>query len=1111
MTSLRFIGDWHLAIGLSAGIILSLFVWLYYFRETKNRSDYYKWLLPTLRSLAVLLIILMLTGPVLHHKWIVGQLARIMIFIDSSQSMGINDTAMSSGRKLLIAKQLKLLSPELFPEDLISSQMAINQSRAYLLEVSNAKENIEELLTKVSQEIEKSYESFKNVEFEPGMFVNPDKGSILYEFWKGAKGSDLNAIKNIEGYPDEPDGAIEVKNAIGKIDWADNYASRLSGYVYPPVSGEYVFYIVSDDQSWLFISSDDNPDNKYQIANLKSYTPVTSWDQNPTQRSKPISLEAGKRYYIEGLHIEQTGGDHIGIGWKMPDGSLSQPISGEYLSPVQKSSSQQVYLSSRDHALLQYENELVKLAAKLIDVSRGKDDKQFDEQYRMLMINTDKWRKHLQLVYEAWAQKLAQSGSEDIRQAIERIDKMTRQERIKALLLNSDQSLLIELANNHNIDLLTFSYSETKHLLSYQAGEIDDTAESLLGLDFDADSEATNIGSALKEALMQGQANTSDGSNNDQINKLAVVVFSDGIHNYGQSPVYLAKICGGREIPVYTVGTGSLKNPGDLAVGGVEIPNSVYYKDRAKGKIAIKDNLEAGKGYVLKIVNENETVWQEQMISTGSGIILKDFDFPIDKLLKEKLAGKKKQVSYQSFPLTFEAVIEKIEGIDTEPANNNYYFHTQSTFQKNKILVLDGRPRWEYRYIRNLLGRDEKWEVTAIAADPSEPGGGITRGKGQEKFPDSKQELMLYDLIIIGDMPSDVLESQELEWISEAVEKRGTGLIFIDGLRKHLAGYKETALGKLIPVEWISDQPIQNPSALRLTEKGVLKLTEQGVDTSALLLSIGGKTNEEIWSSFDPPHWISSVKTLAGAEIIVEAQLKDKTIPAVVFRRSGAGNVLFSAFDETWRWRYRVADEYHQRYWNQIGNMIMAQPFAVSDRFVSLDAGPLIYTPGQTAGIRAKVRDTEGNYVYDAIVKAQIIKDGKAAASIPLEIDTDSGVYSGVTAGLLKGRYEVKLDVMGYPADQLMALANFFVQPPNTGEMSVLKCDEGLLEQIASVSGGQYFREEQANVLKDQLDKLSEGKVVQSDTALWQSWPWFGVLIMLLTVEWICRKRAGMM
>jgi len=40
---------------------------------------------------------------------------------------------------------------------------------------------------------------------------------------------------------------------------------------------------------------------------------------------------------------------------------------------------------------------------------------------------------------------------------------------------------------------------------------------------------------------------------------------------------------------------------------------------------------------------------------------------------------------------------------------------------------------------------------------------------------------------------------------------------------------------------------------------------------------------------------------------------------------------------------------------------------------------------------------------------------------------------------------------------------------------------------------------------------MSQGRVIESDTVLWQSWWWFVPIVLLLTVEWIVRKRMGML
>ena len=64
---------------------------------------------------------------------------------------------------------------------------------------------------------------------------------------------------------------------------------------------------------------------------------------------------------------------------------------------------------------------------------------------------------------------------------------------------------------------------------------------------------------------------------------------------------------------------------------------------------------------------------------------------------------------------------------------------------------------------------------------------------------------------------------------------------------------------------------------------------------------------------------------------------------------------------------------------------------------------------------------------------------------------------------------------------------------------------------MSAASGGQYLREEHIDKLAGLLAPMSQGKVIESDTVLWQSYQWFVPLIALLTMEWIVRKRVGML
>jgi PAS domain S-box-containing protein len=135
-------------------------------------------------------------------------------------------------------------------------------------------------------------------------------------------------------YPDHPSGSQYLNSFDAPMNVDDLYFARVHGFVHPPRTGEYTFWIASDNGSELWLSSDDNPKNTRKIAmvgDLFNYTPAHGWDKMPSQHSEKILLQAGKKYYIEALHWEQFGEDFLAVAWDGPGISRSV-IPGSFLS-----------------------------------------------------------------------------------------------------------------------------------------------------------------------------------------------------------------------------------------------------------------------------------------------------------------------------------------------------------------------------------------------------------------------------------------------------------------------------------------------------------------------------------------------------------------------------------------------------------------------------------------------------------------------------------------------------------------------------------------------------------------------------------------------------------
>ncbi len=162
----------------------------------------------------------------------------------------------------------------------------------------------------------------------------PGSGAVLREYWTGIPGVAVADLTSDPDFPSNPSGSDFLDSFEAPTDWADEYGTRLRAYLTAPATGNYVFWIASDDGSELWLSLDDNPASRSLIASVPGWTSSREWTKYPAQQSVPIPLAAGHRYYIEALQKEGGGGDNLAVGWQLPDGTLERPIPASRLSPV---------------------------------------------------------------------------------------------------------------------------------------------------------------------------------------------------------------------------------------------------------------------------------------------------------------------------------------------------------------------------------------------------------------------------------------------------------------------------------------------------------------------------------------------------------------------------------------------------------------------------------------------------------------------------------------------------------------------------------------------------------------------------------------------------------
>ncbi|MDZ4287081.1 MAG: vWA domain-containing protein [Prosthecobacter sp.] len=664
------------------------------------------------------------------------------------------------------------------------------------------------------------------------------------------------------------------------------------------------------------------------------------------------------------------------------------------------------------------------------------------------------------------------------------IPRFTRAER---LLLAGTTPLLKKLTETQDVELVLLRGQQTQRLWWYRQNGKDTPGEMPLTFEVQPDMPITNLDSALRDALGPVTPGT------------ALVVLSDGQHNGPGSPEEFATAMKQATIPIFTVGFGTELPPPDLSVLNVLTAESVFTEENLQGRVLISDSLPAGTPANLRIVSSGKVLWEQNFTGDGKGERRFDFHFPVKELPPAAATERDKTLRLLNVQV---AVQGDRAGAEKTRSNNSREVALHLLTKKRKALILDGRPRWETRYIHNHFDRDDRWQSTLLlddyAAKPED--GAIQKG-----FPKTREDLLSYDLVLLGDVSPTRFSGPQIDWLIEFVEKRGGGLILIDGLRGHLHEWAKGKTASLVPVNWpAAKAPETKP-------KGIAwRLTSDGERTEALRLSDSPSANTALWPTLPEMRWAAQATPQPASVVLAELQTpgSQARTPAAVFRSVGAGAVFYLATDDLWRWRFQVGDLYHQRLWMQLAAWIAAPPFQAEDKKLSIGTDRLRYTPGEQSEIRVRVRNAAGELVSNAEPRASVLLDGKEVATLQLEPDpTHFGVYRALTPPLKAGAYEIAVAESPAAARSDLRLS-LRVADPGNPEWATLTMNRPLLESMAAASGGRFLREEQAATeLPNLLQTLDRKQTTVRETILWSSWWWFGVVIVLLTLEWLLRKR----
>ena len=156
-------------------------------------------------------------------------------------------------------------------------------------------------------------------------------GSITRQLWTNITGSMVASLTNSTAFAGPPNSTTFPTSLQGPTNAADNYGARYRGFIVAPQTGSYIFTITSDDASEAYLGLNAEARHKRIICSVPGWTGATEYNKYPSQVSGPVQLQAGAYYYIEVLHKEGTGGDHLALRWQTPSNNTPTVIPGSAL------------------------------------------------------------------------------------------------------------------------------------------------------------------------------------------------------------------------------------------------------------------------------------------------------------------------------------------------------------------------------------------------------------------------------------------------------------------------------------------------------------------------------------------------------------------------------------------------------------------------------------------------------------------------------------------------------------------------------------------------------------------------------------------------------------
>ena len=634
-----------------------------------------------------------------------------------------------------------------------------------------------------------------------------------------------------------------------------------------------------------------------------------------------------------------------------------------------------------------------------------------------------------------------------------------------------------------DFEVRVYAFDADLHALRFSGDQLD--------LGAAPDGEQTAIGAALEDVLRREAGKRLVG----------VILLSDGAQR-AYAPRDIAPQGPTRRLadlgyPLYTFPFGQARGLGqarDVALADLAVNQTVYVKNeltvRGTARIQGFGNQPVPAQLLFEgPLGEMQPVASQQLKTTGSGQSV-----PIELSTIPQAPGEYK-------------VTLRVPNQSGELVTTNNEMSTFVTVLKGgiNVLYLEGALRVDQVYLRRSLDASPDIKVDFVRLDPRDPN--ARPADLIDLFQPGK-----YDVYMIGDVDSSQLTAQELQALANVVGG-GAGLVMLGGFHTFgPGGYEETPLVGLLPVEMDArerqrlGEPIRGDVQLR----GPLKMQPTDPLGRRHYLMALGQQSGAIWARLPPLEGANRFgRPKPAAQVLAETSGGH---PLLVVQQAG-GRVMAFAGDTTWhRWMEGFAPQ-HKRFWRQV-ILWLARKDELSDGTVWVNLAERRFSRGERVRFEAGAQSPDGESPADARFTAEIVLPDGSTQKVNL-VRRGDHVAGSFDATQAAGDYAIAVTAEDPNGAALGNARSRFLVFEQDLELDNAVADPTLLASLSAMTrqaGGRSLAPEELPQLLRRIHEQPKEMEIEAQEKLtpWDTWPFFGLFIGLISGEWYLRKKWGL-